>query len=62
MIKRKFGESLRSRTDTAMKNEVICKVICHNIVVIIQAMYKLGIDPVSWPLALEASPRIHTVL
>jgi transposase len=62
MIKRKFGDRLSSRTDTAMKNEVICKVICHNIVVVIHTMYELGIDPVSWPTVLKPSPRIHRVL
>ena len=28
MIKRKFGDSLRSKTDTAMMNEVLCEVLC----------------------------------
>lgn len=49
MLKRKFAEGVRSRTDTAMKNETLCKVLCHNIVVLIHAMYELGIDPVFWP-------------
>jgi transposase len=31
-IKRRFREVLRSRTDTAMKNEALCKFLCHNIV------------------------------
>jgi len=48
MIKRKFGDSVRSKTDTAMKNEVICKVICHNLVVLIHEIHELGIEPVFW--------------
>lgn len=48
MLKAKFGDSVRSKTDTAMKNEVLCKIICHNIVVLISAMYELGIDPIFW--------------
>lgn len=48
MMKRKFGDSLRSKTDTAMVNETLCKIICHNIVVLIHEMYELGIDPVFW--------------
>lgn len=47
MLKRKFGDSLRSRTDTAMRNEVLCKVLCHNIVVLIHEMRELGIDPLA---------------
>src|SRR5207253_8941698 len=30
MIKRKFGDSLRSKTDVAMVNEALCKILCHN--------------------------------
>lgn len=48
MMKRKFGDSLRSKTDVAMVNETLCKVLCHNLVVLIHEMYELGIDPVFW--------------
>ena len=48
MMKRKFGDSLRSKTDIAMVNETLCKVLCHNLVVLIHEMYELGIDPVFW--------------
>lgn len=46
MIKRKFGDSLRSKSDVAMTNEALCKVLCHNLVVLIHEMFELGIDPV----------------
>ena len=46
MIKRKFGDSLRSKTATAQVNETLAKVLCHNLVVLIHEMYELGIDPV----------------
>jgi hypothetical protein len=26
----------------------LCKVLCHNLVVLIHEMYELGIDPVFW--------------
>ena len=45
MIKAKFRDHVRSKTDTAMKNEVLCKVLCHNICCLIHAMYELGISP-----------------
>jgi transposase len=48
MMKRKFGDALRSKTDTAMVNETLCKVLCHNLVVLIHETYELGIDPVFW--------------
>ena len=48
MIKRKFGDSLRSRTDTAMVNETLAKILCHNLVVLIHEMHGLGINPSFW--------------
>jgi transposase len=48
MIKEKFGTRLLSKTEIAQFNEVLCKVLCHNICVIIQSMYELGIEPVFW--------------
>ena len=45
MIKSKFGDSVKSKTWTAQVNEVLCKVIYHNICVVIQEMFELGIKP-----------------
>ncbi len=49
MVKRKFGDSVRSKTDTAMVNEVLCKFLCHNLCCLIQEECELGIDPIFWP-------------
>jgi transposase len=48
MIKRKFGDSVRAKTDTAMKNEVLAKILCHNLCCCISAWYELGIEPSEW--------------
>ncbi|MDT4953976.1 MAG: hypothetical protein QOJ02_2114 [Acidobacteriota bacterium] len=45
MIKAKFGDSLRSKTERAQINEALCKVLCHNICCLIQSMYELGLKP-----------------
>jgi hypothetical protein len=45
MLKAKFGDALRSKTDVAQTNELPCKVLCHNICCLIQSMYELGIGP-----------------
>lgn len=45
MIKAKFGQRLRSKSLTAQINEGLCKVLCHNLCVVIQSMYELGIEP-----------------
>jgi transposase len=45
MIKSKFGDSLRSKTQRAQINEALCKVLCHNICCLIQSMHELHIKP-----------------
>ncbi len=45
MIKSKFGQSVRSRTDVSQVNEALCKVLCHNICVTIQTMFEYGVVP-----------------
>ena len=49
MVKSKFGDSLRSKTDVAQKNETLAKILCHNISCLIHAIYELNIDPVFLP-------------
>jgi len=57
MIKRKFGDSVRAKTDLAMKNEVLAKFICHNICCVISAIYERGIDPKFLGLPEDNEPR-----
>ncbi len=45
MIKTKFGDSVRSKTETACINEILLKVLCHNICVVIHEMFESGIEP-----------------
>lgn len=44
MIKAKFDDVVRSKSETAMLNEVLCKIVCHNICVLIMAMFERGLD------------------
>ena len=48
MVKAKFRDHVRSKTDVAMKNEVLCKFLCHNSCVVHQSQVELGIEPVFW--------------
>ena len=48
MIKTKFGGSVRAKTPTAQVNEVLCKVLCHNICCLIQSIFELGLEPTFW--------------
>jgi hypothetical protein len=45
MIKSKFGDLLRAKSEEAQINEALLKVLCHNIVVLIQEVNELGIRP-----------------
>jgi transposase len=47
-VKRKFGDAVRSRTPTAMVNEVLAKLVCFNLTCVIHEWYELGIDPADW--------------
>ena len=44
MVKAKFGDSLRSKTDVAMVNEALCKILCHNVCCLIQSTHELGVE------------------
>ena len=48
MIKAKFGGGLRSRVRTAQINEALCKILAHNICVLIQSMFELKIQFGFW--------------
>jgi hypothetical protein len=48
MIKMKFGASVRAKTSVAQVNEVLCKILCHNICVLINSIYELGLEPTFW--------------
>ena len=44
MVKAKFGDSIRSKSDTGQVNEALCKILCHNICVLIHATHALGVE------------------
>lgn len=52
-VKRKFGNSVLSKTDAGMVNEVLYKCFCHNITCLIQEQETLGISPVFWKDEVE---------
>jgi hypothetical protein len=40
-----FGDSVRSRTSTAQINEVLLKVLCHNIRCLVHAIHEFDVAP-----------------
>ena len=57
MIKAKFGDGLRSKTEVAQVNEALCKVLCHNICCVIQSIFELGIEPTFWEGSIPLEPN-----
>jgi transposase len=55
MTKAKFGDSVRSRTPVAMRNEVYCKLLAHNICCVNMSQVELGIEPVFWDEKTEGA-------
>lgn len=45
MLKAKLGAATLSKIEIALVNELLCKVLCHNLCCVIQSMYELGIEP-----------------
>ncbi|MGD0837705.1 MAG: hypothetical protein ABSB49_13765 [Polyangia bacterium] len=41
----KFGPAVKSKTFTAQVNEILCKVLCHNLSCLVMAMHTLAINP-----------------
>ncbi|MBI5000724.1 MAG: transposase [Euryarchaeota archaeon] len=44
-IKRKFGETLKSKNFTAQVNELLAKIVAYNLTVIIHEMHENGVQP-----------------
>ena len=62
MIKRKFGDSVRAKNDTSMRNETLAKFVCHNLTCLIHAMEEFGIDPSFGCTKSDlAAPKLHAI-
>ena len=45
MVKGKFGDSVRSKSEAGQVNEILLKFLCHNICVLVQEMHEMGVTP-----------------
>lgn len=55
-IKRKFGDTIRSKSPVAQRNEALLKVLCHNLVCVIHEIQASGITA-AFPLLTQVSPK-----
>ncbi len=44
MIKRKFGDFVRCKTDKSQENEILCKILAHNLVVLVHEIFELNLE------------------
>jgi transposase len=44
MMKGKFGDAVRSKSEVGQVNEVLAKCLCHNVCVLIRAARELGVE------------------
>ena len=44
MVKKRLGSNLKSKTLISQKNELLCRFLVHNICVLVQEIFELGID------------------
>jgi hypothetical protein len=58
MVKAKFRDHVRSKADVAMKNEVLAKIVAHNVCCLIMSQCELGIDVQFWGQAPEQASEV----
>ncbi len=44
MIKQRFGDVTNMRNETGIKNDLLSRMVCHNLCVLCQELLLLGID------------------
>ena len=59
-MKRKFSDTLRSKTPVAQRNELFLKVLCHNLVCVIHEIHELGATAM-FPTLIAGCPQKQRV-
>jgi transposase len=60
-LKRLLGASVRSKLFVAQVNEVLCKVLCYNLTVLVHAMHELGIEAPTFAGSAARLPQLPAV-
>lgn len=57
MVKRKFGDAVRAKSDAAKRNEVLAKLVAHNVCCVIASWYEMGVVPDFLNHPADSEPR-----
>jgi transposase len=57
-VKRLFGDSVRSKNETGMRNEALGKLLAYNITCLVHAIYELKLEPAFGVGAVDEPPAI----
>lgn len=58
-IKTKFGDGLRSIDERGQINELLAKIVCHNLSVLVKSIYELEIEPNLWKSQESIMPILN---
>ena len=59
-MKRVFGDTLRSKKPVAQANELLMRVIVHNIVCLVHSIFELGVTVPGWSACTQnAVPALN---
>lgn len=62
MLKTKFNGTLKSRSENGQVNEILCKILCHNISVLIHEIYQLNVSVDNlFQVEKQNIPSMHVV-
>ncbi|MFL6245406.1 MAG: transposase, partial [Thermoanaerobaculia bacterium] len=61
IIKRVFGDTLRSKNTEAQTNELLMKVIAHNIVCVVHSIFELGVTVPGLSACTQSAISAHNV-
>jgi hypothetical protein len=62
MIKRKFGDHVRSKSRQGQINEVLCKVIAHNLCVLVACIHEIGLPVPTFGSAADSELRAASIV
>ncbi len=61
MLKKKLNTNLKSKDEVAQKNELLCNLICHNLIVLIHEVFESGLE-IDWVQSLCQNKKDNIII